>query len=41
MENGNSKIRELVKKYYGEFAGLPNGKAIVRNGVIEDALFVG
>lgn len=37
MENRNSKIRELVKKYYEEFAGLPNEKAIVRNGVIEDA----
>jgi len=33
----NDKIQKLVKQYYNAFVGLPNGKAIVRNGVLEDA----
>ena len=30
-------MKKLVEKYYQEFAGLPNGRPIVRNGIKEDA----
>lgn len=33
----DSKVKELVEKYYLEFAGLPNNNPIVRNGIKEDA----
>lgn len=31
-------MNDLIKKYYNEFQGIPNGKPIVRNNIEEDAL---